>query len=127
MIGRPYLTTKTVFLGVLILLCTGCDKYPSTDRLTSEEMLLNLGRRALIPPGVTLRQLYPPGIRLVQESEGWQPRCYNDAAKYCTIGYGHLIKRAPCDGTEPVEFRPTLTSDEGHCCFRRIWPLHSTR
>jgi lysozyme len=113
MIVRPYLLTKSVLLGALVLLCAGCDKYPSTDRLTSGELLLNLGRRALIPPGVILRPVYPPGIRLVQESEGWLPKCYNDAAKYCTIGYGHLIKRAPCDGTEPVEFRHTLTSDEG--------------
>jgi GH24 family phage-related lysozyme (muramidase) len=33
-------------------------------------------------------------------------------ADYCTVGYGHLIKRAPCNGTEPDEFRKGLTEQQ---------------
>lgn len=31
----------------------------------------------------------------------------------CTIAYGHLVRRAPCDGTEPPDFRRGLSKDQG--------------
>ncbi len=69
--------------------------------------------RALVPQGVELRPVYPPGITVTKSSEGWVPHLYNDAVRYCTIGYGHLIKKAPCNGTEPIEFRNGLTRPRG--------------
>ena len=35
-------------------------------------------------------------IGLVKKFEGFEEQCYNDAANYATIGYGHLIERKPC-------------------------------
>jgi len=67
-------------------------------------ILLEEGTRAVLPPGVTLRLVNHKGLGLTKASEGWSSKLYNDAAQYCTIGYGHLIKKRSCDGTEPTEF-----------------------
>ncbi|SEQ96845.1 Phage-related lysozyme (muramidase), GH24 family [Nitrosomonas sp. Nm51] len=69
--------------------------------------------RGLIPEGVELREVYPPGIELTKISEGFRSELYNDAAGFCTIGYGHLIKKAPCDGTEKQEFIFGITEQQG--------------
>jgi GH24 family phage-related lysozyme (muramidase) len=93
-------------------LMAGCAKtFPFIDHLTSGELLEQAsgGSRA----GLQLRPVYASGLKVTKESEGWVPRLYNDAAKYCTIGYGHLVKLAPCDGTEPDEFRKGLTEQQG--------------
>jgi lysozyme len=59
------------------------------------------------------RQIYPKGILFTKKSEGWSPTEYNDSANNCTIGYGHLIKLAPCNGTEPAEFLKSITIAQG--------------
>ncbi|SEN40782.1 lysozyme [Nitrosomonas marina] len=69
--------------------------------------------RALIPEGVELRKVYPPGIELTKISEGFRGRLYNDAAGFCTIGYGHLIKKSACDGTEKQEFKSGISEQQG--------------
>lgn len=69
--------------------------------------------RDLLPQGFHLRPVYQKGITLTKSSEGWVPHLYNDAVKYCTIGYGHLIRKAPCNGTEPTQFRNGLTRPQG--------------
>lgn len=67
-----------------------------------------------LPPGTFLRVVFSPdGIGLTKQSEGWRSRLYNDAAGYCTIGYGHLIKKSPCDGTEAPEFLAGITEQRG--------------
>jgi lysozyme len=86
--------------------------YPSIDRLPPGELLSSEGR-SVLPQGMNLRPVYPPGVKATKQSEGWVPHLYNDAVRYCTIGYGHLIKKAPCDGTEPVEFQQGLTKPRG--------------
>jgi GH24 family phage-related lysozyme (muramidase) len=61
-----------------------------------------------------LRRISTSGIELTKESEGFEPRPYDDAARYCTIAYGHLIKRARCDKTEPPHWwNPGLAVPEG--------------
>jgi len=69
--------------------------------------------RALIPEGTVLREVYPPGVKLTKVSEGFRGKLYNDAAGFCTIGYGHLIYKQPCDGTEKQEFRLGITEPRG--------------
>jgi lysozyme len=91
---------------------SGSLSFPTFAHLTSGE-LLNPQSKGGIPAGVNLRAIYPSGIHLTKISEGWIPNLYDDAAKYCTIGYGHLVKKAPCDGSEPVEFRNGLTLGRG--------------
>jgi GH24 family phage-related lysozyme (muramidase) len=52
-------------------------------------------------------------MNLTKLSEGFREMMYLDAAKYCTIGYGHLIKKLPCDG-EPEEFAKGINEKKGH-------------
>ncbi|HRF11538.1 MAG: Lysozyme RrrD [Candidatus Accumulibacter phosphatis] len=66
-----------------------------------------------LPKGIRPRAVYDKGIRLTKVSEGFVPRLYNDAARYCSIAYGHLVKKAPCDGKEPPEFRRGLGEPRG--------------
>jgi GH24 family phage-related lysozyme (muramidase) len=60
-----------------------------------------------------VRRVYAAGLALTKRSEGWSARLYNDVARYCTIGYGHLIKKAPCDGSEPPPFPSGITEAHG--------------
>jgi GH24 family phage-related lysozyme (muramidase) len=69
--------------------------------------------RSLPPPGFELRKVVDRGIELTKRSEGFRSSTYNDPAGYCTVGYGHLIKRDPCDGSEPEEFMAGITEDRG--------------
>ncbi len=103
-----------VIVGMLL---AGCDKlgeteFPTIDRLTAG-IFLDPVERAILPVGVDLRPVYDKGIDLTKLSEGFRSKLYNDAAQYCTIAYGHLVKMAPCDGTEPAEFRRGVTEAQG--------------
>ena len=100
-----------VACGLVGFGCTNNAEFPTVDHLAPGELLES--GRDLLPPGFKLRSVYPTGIILTKRSESWQPNLYNDSAKYCTIGYGHLVKRAPCNGTEPPEFLTGLTEPQG--------------
>jgi lysozyme len=92
----------------------GCGQrtYPSADTLTPG-IFLEPPERAVLPPGVSLRPVYDKGLRLTKVSEGFRSELYNDAARYCSIAYGHLVKRQPCDGAEPEEFLNGITEPRG--------------
>ena len=96
---------------------TACTTMPATfetvDDALAPGIFFDLGGRITLPPGVTLRDVYHKGLAVTKEAEGFRGRMYNDAAKYCTIGYGHLIKLAPCNGTEPEEFVRGMTEPQG--------------
>jgi len=40
------------------------------------------------------------GLALIAEFEGFVGHGYNDAARHCTIGYGHLLHHGPCSRSE---------------------------
>ncbi len=113
---RRYLTAiaPLVFFGLI----GGCDRskdsaeFPTVDRLTSG-IFLEPETRFVLPPGIELRKVFDPRIELTKQSEGFRSRLYNDAADYCTIAYGHLVKFAPCDGPEPKEFQSGVTTAKG--------------
>jgi lysozyme len=69
--------------------------------------------RVVPPPGVRIRRVTEDGLALTERSEGWEAELYNDAAGYCTIGYGHLVKKMRCDGSEPSEFLLGITKPRG--------------
>ncbi|NGZ10889.1 MAG: muraminidase [Nitrospira sp. LK70] len=69
--------------------------------------------RAILPEGVELRQISTIGLNVTKISESFLPRLYDDPAGYCTIGYGHLVKKARCDGSEPREFLSTISEPRG--------------
>lgn len=52
-------------------------------------------------------------VEVIKESESWKPNLYNDPAGNATIGFGHLVKESPVDGTEPEEFKQGLTEEQG--------------
>ena len=114
--------------GFIIIVLTsgfagGCSNvetpsYPSVDTPTAG-IFLEPEERAALPPGVTLRGVYDKGLQLTKESEGFRSHLYNDAAQYCTIAYGHLIKLAPCDGSEPEEFLQGVSEPKGAQMLRK--------
>jgi GH24 family phage-related lysozyme (muramidase) len=69
------------------------------------------GQRAVLPQGIKLRPVNARGLTLLENSEGYVDHLYNDAAHYCTIGYGHLIKKALCDGTEEDKYKGQITKE----------------
>ena len=103
--------------AAIAALVAGCDgtgerTFPTMDRLTAG-IFLEPAERAALPPGVSLRPVYDRGLEVTKVSEGFVGNLYNDAAQYCTIAYGHLVKRAACNGTEPAEFLNGVTRARG--------------
>jgi lysozyme len=85
-------------------------EFPSIDRVTSVELLSNLearttgrGTMMMMMAHVNLPPILPDGTAATEKFEGWVPYLYNDSAKYCTIGFGHLIDKSPCNGSEPYQ------------------------
>jgi GH24 family phage-related lysozyme (muramidase) len=69
--------------------------------------------RTVLQEGIIFRPIFSRGIELTKMSEGFVSHPYHDAARYCTIAYGHLIRKSPCDGTEPDEFRQGVSKLRG--------------
>lgn len=81
-------------------------------------LVLLLRRRRAVAPVIRRdvdgqRTVSAAGLRFIAAREGFRPNLYNDAANHCTIGYGHLVHRGPCDGSEPAEFRQGITRERG--------------
>ena len=51
------------------------------------------------------RVLSPAGVDLISRFERFSATLYNDPAGHCTIGFGHLVRRDPTNGSEPEEFK----------------------
>ncbi len=66
-----------------------------------------------VPRGVAIRKVTPEGLQVTKTSEGFVAKLYEDQAHFCTIAYGHLVRRARCDGSEPAEFRAGVTEPRG--------------
>lgn len=49
------------------------------------------------------------GARFIARFEGFRSKPYDDPAGHCTIGYGHLVHRGRCTGSEPAELRAGIT------------------
>lgn len=105
---------RTIAATILIILgsAAGCaPEYADMDKLTPGIMLEpELPGAASAAP---LRAVPPKGLALTKISEGFVSRLYHDAAGYCTIGYGHLVRKGRCDGTESAEFKAGLTEPRG--------------
>jgi GH24 family phage-related lysozyme (muramidase) len=103
--------------GVLLsVFACGCEEntarsFPSLDKRAPGSLAEPVERGFDMRGPV--RAVYAPGLQLTKVSEGFVGELYNDAANYCTIAYGHLIKLAPCDGTEPAEFLQGVTEVQG--------------
>lgn len=49
------------------------------------------------------------GVDFIARFEGFRSALYNDPAGHCTIGYGHLVHRGRCNGSEPAELRAGIS------------------
>ncbi|MGR9115870.1 MAG: glycoside hydrolase family protein [Gammaproteobacteria bacterium] len=100
----------------------GCASQRTQEFLSIDKMtpgiFTEVEERAVLPAGVEVRKVFNKGIQLTKESEGFVDRLYNDAARFCTIAYGHLVKKAPCNGTEPEHFQDGITEPEGVMLLR---------
>ena len=45
------------------------------------------------------------GINLIKRFEGYRKFLYNDPVGHCTIGYGTLVHKGLCNGSEPQDFK----------------------
>lgn len=92
--------------GLLTLLaaCAGVQTAPdeAPEDYVIPQGFLEPAERASLPAGVTPRPVIDDGIQLTAKHEGWRAKLYNDPVGYCTVGYGHLVKKARCDGTGPA-------------------------
>jgi GH24 family phage-related lysozyme (muramidase) len=64
------------------------------------------------------RTLSAAGARLIAKFEGFSAQLYDDPAGHCTIGYGHLVHKGPCNGSEPSRFASGLTQSEARQLLR---------
>jgi lysozyme len=53
------------------------------------------------------------GVQFIGLWEGFRGRLYNDPLGHCTIGFGHLVHRGKCDGSEPARFKRGITRRRG--------------
>ncbi len=97
----------SIFLVLIVLVSFGCAVQKSADSTSEKHLIpgifLEEPSRAGLPHGVELRKISDLGLQITKDSEGFEPELYNDPAGYCTIGYGHLIKKSPCNGDERKE------------------------
>jgi lysozyme len=102
--------------------------YPTIDDAMVPGIFLDKDEdRALLTAKAIIRQVFDEGITVTQTAEGWRSFLYNDAAGYCTIGYGHLVKLARCDGSEPRKFRAGLSRPDGVALlYEDIRPAEAT-
>jgi GH24 family phage-related lysozyme (muramidase) len=49
------------------------------------------------------------GIHLIKQFEGFRKFLYNDPVGHCTIGYGTLVHKGMCNGTEPLEYKAGIS------------------
>ena len=106
-----------VRLASFVALAAGCainsvDGSVNAEKLTPG-IFLEDPSRDFVSPGFKPRAVSQSALSVTKLSEGYRSRPYNDAARYCSIGYGHLIKKFPCDGSEPDQFNQALPEPEG--------------
>jgi lysozyme len=74
-------------------------------------LLDKAGDRA--PAAGPLRPVFELGLRLTKASEGFVPRLYHDAAGYCTIAYGHLMRLGRCVAADRQRYPSDIEPEHG--------------
>jgi GH24 family phage-related lysozyme (muramidase) len=69
-----------------------------------------LPRSLQTPPSATPQSVSPQAFYFIKSFEAFRSELYNDPAGHCSIGYGHLVHRGPCDGRAvETEFSSGIT------------------
>jgi len=83
------------------------------ERIPAQILVENL-KGTLAAAGVEdVRSINQSGFELIKEFETWQPKPYNDAANYCTIGFGHILALQPCEIIDTEKYSNGISLDEG--------------
>jgi len=87
--------------------------FASEGKLTPG-ILLEAPKEDSLPAGARLRGLPEKGLRLTKAGEGFTPVLYNDAENNCSIGYGHVVRKASCNGSEPTALRRGIREQQAN-------------
>jgi lysozyme len=104
--------TMSMLLAVLVPTRAEED-IPRSLRTPSQSQIEDLvtGLGATSPNDV--RPLVPLAPNLIMAFEGWEPSPYDDPSGYCTVGYGHLLKKSKCASIDLAKYSKPLTKKEG--------------
>ncbi|MBC9794798.1 lysozyme [Sinomicrobium weinanense] len=106
---------------------TGQNHLVSTTAPEYAKMYQNLvfarsGKKRESPSKLTTSK---KGVAFIKEWEGFRSKAYNDSEGYCTIGYGHLIKKDKCENIAlPEEFKDGITKEEAGKLFLKRLPQY---
>ena len=64
-------------------------------------------------PSVSLRGVNGKGMALTKASEGFVAQLYEDAARYCSIAYGHLMRKARCGPEDRHTYPRRISEPDG--------------
>jgi lysozyme len=65
------------------------------------------------------RTISAAAARMIAEFEGFRSGLYDDPAGHCTIGYGHLVHKGRCNGSELEAFRRGISEQEARRLLRQ--------
>jgi len=83
------------------------------EKIPAQILVENL-KGTLAAAGVDrIRDINHSGLELLKAFEVWRPRPYNDAANYCSIGFGHIISLEPCEAIDTNRFSQGISLDQG--------------
>jgi lysozyme len=115
-LGRPRAALSAFLAAVLITHLTsapGQNELPREQRAPSGSLIEDLAGSLGMAPPSGVRPLKPLAPDLIMAFEGWEPSAYDDPSGYCTIGFGHLIKKAQCATLDLSGFRQPLARQSG--------------
>jgi lysozyme len=107
--------TILVLLATTLALAQGvAARAAPIDHVTSRIQVERLqGGLGAAPSNIAPRPLNQLSMMLIRDFEGWSPKPYNDAAGYCTIGFGHLIALKSCDKADIGPYGGGISEQRG--------------
>jgi lysozyme len=113
-VGARILAPRSMVAALAVMTLGACAAGPAIkSRPLTPGIFLDAVRPA-DTAGAATRSVSSDGLALTKVSEGFRAQLYLDAASYCSIAYGHLVAKRPCDGNEPPDFSRGLSLQEGN-------------
>ena len=95
--GSPFLRRKDLIDSFDILLEGYKNTFDASRETKSQGTRMDVGKM----------KLSEKAKKFIKDWEDFKPNLYNDDSNkhHCTIGYGHLVHKGPCNGSESQEFK----------------------